>query len=182
VIAAIRALGSTPRNAARLRRGRASAAGELPAEIAECAALQVGDRAGDAAELHKRGFGSPKNVGIHATQLKSAVLKTEAAIVILGRLGGPPLLTGRQPVGERARSEHVAARICRRCSAFYLGCSRTRRDGAKPGATCRDVNRWPYLPRERSLQAYPRPGRWLSSSAVNGPARSQDPSHAHQAR
>jgi hypothetical protein len=43
-------------------------------------------------EIARRGYGSPTNVGINATQLTGSVLKAEAAIVILGRLGGPPLL------------------------------------------------------------------------------------------
>jgi len=65
------------------------------------------------AELHGRGFRAPTNIGLSATQLASAVLNAEAAIVILGRLGGPVLaevlsLLGKGRIASTSLQEFVA--------------------------------------------------------------------------
>lgn len=64
-------------------------------------------------EIASRGHGGPTNIGIAATRLSSAVVRVEAATVILERLGGPRLgevlrVTERGRQGSTALGEFVA--------------------------------------------------------------------------
>jgi hypothetical protein len=54
-------------------------------------------------EIGKRQLGSPAIVGIGSTQLSSALLRVEAALVILARLGGPVLPEVRN-MAEKGRN------------------------------------------------------------------------------